>query len=95
MPGNGNDVYNLADGWLELDSDPGLFTLLLQDFGVEGVQVEEIYDLASQPLVPPALSPSSSQADGSSSSSGALGFIFLFKWVEERRARLRYGHYQP
>ena len=38
MP-NGNDVYNLADGWLELDSDPGLFTLLLQDFGVQGVQV--------------------------------------------------------
>ena len=36
---NGNDVYNLADGWLELDSDPGLFTLLLQDFGVQGVQV--------------------------------------------------------
>ena len=78
MAGNGNDVYNLADGWLELDSDPGLFTLLLQDFGVEGVQVEEIYDLASQPLVP-----------DQSGASGALGFIFLFKWVEERRARLR------
>jgi len=74
MSGNGNDVYNLADGWLELDSDPGLFTLLLQDFGVQGVQVEEIYDLQSEgPLV----------------QEGALGFIFLFKWIEERRARLR------
>ena len=41
MSGNGNDVYNLADGWLELDSDPGLFTLLLQDFGVQGVQVRD------------------------------------------------------
>ena len=37
-------------------------------------QVEEIYDLQSEgPLV----------------QEGALGFIFLFKWIEERRARLR------
>ena len=35
--------------WLELESDPGLFTLLVEDFGVKGVQVEEIYDL-SKPL---------------------------------------------
>ena len=42
--------------------------------GVMGTQVEEIYDLQSEgPLV----------------QHGALGFIFLFKWVEERRARLR------
>jgi hypothetical protein len=31
--------------WLELESDPGLFTLLVDDYGVQGVQVEEIYDL--------------------------------------------------
>ena len=34
-----NDIYNLADGWLELESDPGLFTLLLEDMGVPDVQV--------------------------------------------------------
>ena len=47
----------------------GLFTLLLEDFGVEGVQVEEIYDL-QKPIEGPA-----------------YGFIFLFRWIEERRSR--------
>ncbi|XP_059153789.1 ubiquitin carboxyl-terminal hydrolase calypso-like isoform X2 [Physella acuta] len=56
-------------GWLELESDPGLFTLLLEDFGVNGVQVEEIYDL-QKPMEGPV-----------------YGFIFLFRWIEERRSR--------
>ncbi|XP_019957062.2 ubiquitin carboxyl-terminal hydrolase BAP1 isoform X2 [Paralichthys olivaceus] len=56
-------------GWLELESDPGLFTLLVEDFGVKGVQVEEIYDLQSKCPSP------------------VYGFIFLFKWIEERRSR--------
>uniref|UniRef100_A0A8C2TMV4 ubiquitinyl hydrolase 1 n=1 Tax=Coturnix japonica TaxID=93934 RepID=A0A8C2TMV4_COTJA len=63
--------------WLELESDPGLFTLLVEDFGdfcplfagVKGVQVEEIYDLQSKCQGP------------------VYGFIFLFKWIEERRSR--------
>jgi len=63
------DINRLTDGWLELESDPGLFTLLLEDFGVKGVQVEEIYDL-QKPLEGPV-----------------FGFIFLFRWIEERRAR--------
>ena len=69
---NKNDLYNLADGWLELESDPGLFTLLLEDMGVVGVQVEEIYDLQREKLV-----------EGRK----CLGAIFLFKWIEERRSR--------
>lgn len=56
-------------GWLELESDPGLFTLLVEDFGVKGVQVEEIYDLQKT-------------IDGP-----VYGFIFLFRWIEERRSR--------
>ena len=39
MTSKKKDLYNLADGWLELESDPGLFTLLLEDMGVEGTQV--------------------------------------------------------
>lgn len=63
------DLNRLTEGWLELESDPGLFTLLLEDFGVKGVQVEEIYDLQKA-------------IDGP-----VYGFIFLFKWIEERRSR--------
>lgn len=63
------DINRLTEGWLELESDPGLFTLLLEDFGVKGVQVEEIYDL-QKPIESPV-----------------YGFIFLFRWIEERRSR--------
>ena len=35
-----------AERWQELESDPGLFTLLVGDFGVQGVRVEEIYDVS-------------------------------------------------
>lgn len=69
------DLHSLADGWLELESDPGLFTLLVEDFGCQGVQVEEIYDLQNPNI-----------ADGP-----VYGFIFLFKWIEERRSRNRYN----
>lgn len=63
----------LSDGWLELESDPGLFTLLIEDFGCKNIQVEEIYDLSKVSLI-----------DGH-----VYGFIFLFKWTEERRSRHR------
>ncbi|XP_042605728.1 ubiquitin carboxyl-terminal hydrolase BAP1-like [Cyprinus carpio] len=61
-------------GWLELESDPGLFTLLVEDFGVKGVQVEEIYDLQSkcQRWINRYL---------------FFCLLILFKWIEERRSR--------
>lgn len=43
-----NVAFNLnllVDGWLELESDPGTFSLLIEDFGCCGAQVDEIYDL--------------------------------------------------
>ena len=72
MTSRKKDLYNLADGWLELESDPGLFTLLLEDMGVEETQVEEIYDLQREPLV-----------EGGQ----CYGAIFLFKWIDDRRSR--------
>jgi len=74
------DLYNLADGWLELESDPGLFTLLLEDMGVVGTQVEEIYDLQKDSLV-----------EGGQ----CYGAIFLFRWIEERRSRRKIVDQQP
>jgi ubiquitin carboxyl-terminal hydrolase BAP1 len=35
----------LSEGWLELESDPSTFTLLIEDLGCFGAQVDEIYDL--------------------------------------------------
>lgn len=55
--------------WLELESDPGLFTLLLEDFGVCGVRVKEVYDITQD------------------FEDQVYGYVFLFQWTEERRAR--------
>ncbi|XP_038626951.1 ubiquitin carboxyl-terminal hydrolase BAP1 isoform X1 [Tachyglossus aculeatus] len=87
-------------GWLELESDPGLFTLLVEDFGKT---VHFVVRRGPRCLeacrVAPALTPLSPSAgvrgvqveeiyDLQSKCQGPVyGFIFLFKWIEERRSR--------
>ena len=38
----------VTEEWRELESDPGLFSLLIEEFGVRGVKVEEVYDVSKK-----------------------------------------------
>ncbi|KAL8447240.1 hypothetical protein Emag_004397 [Eimeria magna] len=65
-----------GSGWCLIESDPGVFSALVEQVGVKGVSFAEVYGLDEA---------SFAALEGPESHSKVLGFIFLFNWARDKR----------
>ncbi|KAL2816341.1 hypothetical protein BJX63DRAFT_430349 [Aspergillus granulosus] len=74
---DGNDLYRLSsedekrswNGFCELESEPAIFNVMLREFGVTGVKVQEVFSLDDELLA--------------CLNKPVYGLIFLFRWRED------------
>lgn len=62
----------MSSTWCTIESDPGVFTELVEEMGVKDVSVSEVYSF---------------DAVESWQREGCHGFIYLFRWQKEEDAR--------
>ncbi|KAL8434366.1 hypothetical protein Efla_007061 [Eimeria flavescens] len=66
-----------AGGWCLIESDPGVFSALVEEIGVKGVSFSEVYGLDAEAFA---------ALEGPTARTKVLGFIFLFNYGKVRQA---------
>lgn len=62
-----------SNDWCLLESDPSVFTELIEEFGIQDVEVQEVWDMSQETI---------------SKLRPVYGFIFLFKYQKDTRENL-------
>lgn len=76
-------------GWVEFESDPAFFNVILQDLGVKDVKIQEVFSLdeGSLSFLPQVITstaiPTLLDLSNKTHSKPVHGLIFLYQYVEE------------